>query len=248
MFDVLVASGSHLELKSRWVGTSLMMHASVAVLGVMATRAALESPTNGIPHTPVMLFVPGAPPEPPPPETRPDPPAPAATPTEPPPKGFQTVVALEDIPDAIPPLDLTQRALDPRDFSGRGVEGGLATGVVGGTGKVDGWSAGPEPDAIYEATTDDERFVPATVVSQPSPRYPASLEALGLEGRVAIEFVIDTTGHVEPGSVRTLESTHLAFEKAAHEAMVKSRFQPARLSGHPVRQLTRQSVRFVAAR
>jgi TonB family protein len=225
MFDVLVASGAHLELKSRWVGTSLVMHASLAVLAVMATRAALQSPSAPIPDTPVMLFVPKTPP----------------------PKGFQTVVALVDIPDAIPPVDLTQRALDPRDFTGRGAEGGLASGIVGGIGKVDGLSGGSELDAIYEATTNDERFAPAAVVSQPPPRYPAPLQALGIEGRVLVEFVIDTSGHVEPGSVRALESTHPAFEKAAHEAMIKSLFQPARLSGHPVRQLTRQAVKFVAA-
>jgi TonB family protein len=248
MFDVLVASGTHLELRSRWVGTSLVMHVSAAVLAVMATRAALESPSVAIPDTPVMLFVPKPPPELPPPEVKPESPVPAVVVTEPPPKGFQTVVVLTDIPDAVPPVDLTQRALDPRDFTGRGVEGGLGTGVVGGTGKVDGWSGGPAAGAIYEATTNDERFTPATVVSQPAPRYPAPLQALGLEGRVVVEFVIDTSGNVEPGSVRTLESTHPAFEKAAHAAMVKSLFQPARLSGHPVRQLTRQPVRFVVAR
>jgi TonB family protein len=247
MFDVLVASGAHLELKSRWVGTSLVMHASLAVLAVMATRAALQSPSAPIPDTPVMLFVPKTPPEAPPPKIKPEPPAPAVIVAEPPPKGFQTVVALVDIPDAIPPVDLTQRALDPRDFTGRGAEGGLASGIVGGIGKVDGLSGGSELDAIYEATTNDERFAPAAVVSQPPPRYPAPLQALGIEGRVLVEFVIDTSGHVEPGSVRALESTHPAFEKAAHEAMIKSLFQPARLSGHPVRQLTRQAVEFVAA-
>jgi protein TonB len=246
MLDVLTASGAHLELKSRWVGASLLMHASVVALAAMATQAALQSPTVGMSETPVMLFVP-KPPAPPPPEIRPEPPAPAAIVSEPPPQGFQTVIALRDIPDAIPPIDLTQRALDPRDFTGRGVEGGLGTGVVGGTGRVDGWSAGPVPGAIYEATMDDERFAPASVVSQPSPRYPAPLQALGLEGRVVVEFVIDTTGRVEPGSVRSLESTHPAFEKAAKEAMTSSLFRPARLKGHPVRQLTRQAVRFVAA-
>ena len=35
--------------------------------------------------------------------------------SEPPPQGFQTVIALRDIPDAIPPIDLTQRALDVWD-------------------------------------------------------------------------------------------------------------------------------------
>jgi TonB family protein len=167
--------------------------------------------------------------------------------TEPPPKGFQTVAALSDIPDVIPPVDLTQRALDPRDFTGRGVEGGLAAGVVGGTGKVNGWTGGPAPGAIYEATTNDERFAPATVVFQPVPRYPRHLETLALEGRVVVEFVIDTAGQVEPASIRVLESSHPAFEEAARAAIAGSRFQPARLSRHPVRQLTRQSVRFVSA-
>ena len=167
MFDVLVLSGAHLELRSRWVGTSLLMHVSVAALAVMVTRAALESPSAEMRDSPVMLFVPKPPEPPPPPEVKPEP-APAVVVTEPPPKGFQTVAALSDIPDVIPPVDLTQRALDPRDFTGRGVEGGLATGVVGGTGKVEGWSGEPGPGAIYEATTNDERFASAVVVFQPS--------------------------------------------------------------------------------
>jgi protein TonB len=247
MFDVLVASGTHLELRSRWVGTSLVVHVSAAVLAVMAARVALESPSMAIPDTPVMLFVPKAPPEPPPPEVKPESPVPAVVMTEPPPKGFQTVVALTDIPDAVPPVDLTQRALDPRDFTGRGVEGGLGTGVVGVAGKVEGRSGGPAAVAIYEASTNDERFSPATVVSQPAPRYPKHLEAAGLQGRVLVEFVIDTSSRVEPGSVRSLESTHPAFEDVAQVAVLGSLFKPARLSGHPVRQLTRQSVRFVSA-
>ena len=85
------------------------------------------------------------------------------------------------------------------------------------------------------------------MVSQPAPRYPRHLATAGLEGRVLVEFVIDTTGHVEPGSVRSLQTSHPAFEDAAQEAVLGSLFKPARLSGHPVRQLTRQSVRFVSA-
>ena len=118
---------------------------------------------------------------------------------------------------------------------------------MGGTGKADGWTGVPASDAIYEATTNDERFVPALVVSQPAPRYPRHLEAAGLHGRVLVEFVIDTAGHVEPGSVRSLQTSHPAFEESAKESMLGSLFKPARMSGHPVRQLTRQSVRFVSA-
>jgi protein TonB len=245
VFDVLVFSGAPLELKPRWISTSVVMHALAAVGAVMVTRAALESPPVAARDIPVMLFVPKAPP-PPPAAVEPEPPASAVIVSEPPPKGFQTV-ALADIPNVIPPVDLTQRALDPRDFTGRGVEGGLAAGVVGGTGKADMWAGGPAADAIYEASTSDERFVPATVVFQPAPRYPKHLETMGLAGRVLVEFVIDTAGQVEPASIRIRESSHPAFEAAAQTAVGGSRFQPARLSGHPVRQLTRQSVRFVSA-
>jgi len=94
----------------------------------------------------------------------------------------------------------------------------------------------------------DERFAPAIVVSQPAPRYPKHLETLGLEGRVVVEFVIDTAGQVEPASLRVLESTHQAFDQAARTTMLESVFKPARLSGHAVRQLTRQAVRFVSVR
>jgi TonB family protein len=164
---------------------------------------------------------------------------------EPPPKGFQTVAAPTDIPTVIPPVDLTQRPLDPRDFTGRGVEGGIGSGVVGGTGKVD---TGDNLDAIYEASTSDSRFEQAVMVSPPVPRYPAALQTAGIDGRVDLEFVIDTAGRVEPSSLRVLESTHPAFEAAAREALARASFRPARLGSHPVRQLTRQAIRFTTAR
>ena len=248
MFDVLVASGAHLDLRPRWVTTSVITHALALMLAAVATQAALDTPPVSLPDAPILLFVPKAPPAPPPPEVKAEPSAPVVVVADPPPKGFQTVASLKDIPNVIPPVDLTQRALDPRDFTGRGVEGGVAEGVVGGTGKVELWSADEGLDAVYKATTSDQRFESAIVVFQPAPRYPRPLETLGVEGRVAVEFVIDTTGRVQPASIRILESTHAAFEAAARAVMAGSIFRPARLSGHPVRQLTRQSVRFVKTR
>jgi len=242
MFEVLVASDAHLELRPRWLTTSVATHALVVTLAVAATQTVLDAPKLA-PEPAILLYVP-KPAEPPPPEVKPEAPTPKLAIAEPPPKGFQTVATLQDIPTVIPPVDLTQRPLDPRDFTGRGVEGGVAAGVVGGTGNVD---ATDGLDAIYEATTSDARFEQAILVSQPTPRYPKPMEAVGIEGRVAFEFVIDTTGKVEPTSIRVLESTHEAFEAAARTALTGAIFRPARLSGRPVRQLTRQSIRFVTA-
>jgi periplasmic protein TonB len=96
-------------------------------------------------------------------------------------------------------------------------------------------------ETIRRAAEVDE---PAAALHQPFPRYPPALRVAGIEGRVLAEFVIDTLGHVERGSLRVLESTHPGFEAAALEALERSVFKPARLAGRPVRQRTLQSIAF----
>jgi periplasmic protein TonB len=245
MLDVLIASGAHLELRPRWVTTSVLTHALLVTLAVMAGQAVLDAPSVTAPDPAILVFVP-KPPPPPPAEVKPEAP-PSAVVAEPPPKGFQTIAALTDIPKVIPPVDLSERPLDPRDFTGRGVEGGLAEGVVGGTGRVD-TGPGGDLNGIYEATTNDERFEPAILVMQPAPRYPAALQAVGIEGQVMVEFVVDTLGRVQPRSIRIMATTHPDFAAAARAAVAGASFRPAHLSAHPVRQLTRQSIRFVTTR
>src|SRR5690606_28313685 len=68
------------------------------------------------------------PPPPPPPEAPPE--APPATP--PPPQGFQELIPPVEIPDVIPDVDLSALEVDPADFSGIGVAGGIAAGVEEG--------------------------------------------------------------------------------------------------------------------
>jgi periplasmic protein TonB len=145
-----------------------------------------------------------------------------------------------EIPTVIPRIDLNQRTFDPRDFTGSGMEGGVADGVVGGTGPV-------QVDQIYQATTNLPGFEPAMALSQPTPQYPSGLASVGIEGRVEVQFVIDTTGKVDPSSFQVVKSTQVGFEPAARTAILGSLFRPARLSNVPVRQLTRQSIKFVAA-
>ena len=73
--------------------------------------------------------------EPPPPEDKPPPP-PEIVAAPPPPKGFQVLTAPIKIPDVLPEIDLSKKMTDEADFSGKGVAGGIAKGVVGGTGPV----------------------------------------------------------------------------------------------------------------
>ena len=77
-----------------------------------------------------------------------------------------------------------------------------------------------------------------------NPRYPATLQSAGLEGDVRAQFVVDTLGRVERGSVRVLDTTHELFAAAVRDALTRAKFKPAEAGGHLVRQLAEQTFTF----
>ena len=85
---------------------------------------------------------------------------------------------------------------------------------------------------------------PVEVIEQPAPRYPPALAQAGVTGRVELEYVVDTLGRAEPGSLRAETSTRPEIEAAARAAILGSRYRPARLHGQVVRQLVRQTLSF----
>ncbi len=100
------------------------------------------------------------------------------------------------------------------------MEGGVATGVVGGTGPVSG-------EVFLEAQLDD----PVQPISIPTPRYPPVLQSAGIAGAVDLQYVVDTTGHAETNSFKVLKTTHPAFVEPAKEAITKGVFKPAKFKG-----------------
>jgi protein TonB len=77
-----------------------------------------------------------------------------------------------------------------------------------------------------------------------NPRYPATLQSAGLEGDVRAQFVVDTLGRVERGSVRVLDTTHELFASAVRDALTRAHFKPAVAGGRLVRQLAEQTFTF----
>jgi TonB family protein len=67
--------------------------------------------------------------------------------------------------------------------------------------------------------------------------YPDSLLTMGVTGRVLLEFVVDTLGLVELETVGVVTSSHLAFSRAAVDALADAAFRPALKNGRPVRQV-----------
>ena len=68
--------------------------------------------------------------------------------------------------------------------------------------------------------------------AQPAPFYPAVLRSTGTEGRVVVEFTVDTSGRVTSATV--LSSTQREFEDETIRAVMKWRFEPGRRNGRAV--------------
>lgn len=64
--------------------------------------------------------------------------------------------------------------------------------------------------------------------------YPPTLRDAGVEGRVVLEFRVDSTGRVDPGRIQVVSASHDAFRKSAMEVLRGARFRPARIAGRPV--------------
>src|ERR1051325_4362548 len=233
MFNNLLESKAK---KQRSVGGtifSVILHTGIIAGAVYATaHATIEAEK---PKEEKVEFVEMKKDEPPPPKNEPPPPPPDVAVALPPPKGFQVLTAPVEIPDVIPQVDLSKKVTDEADFSGKGVAGGVAKGKEGGTGPV-------VQDQPYFEFQVEKPVVPAP--GNTGPRYPEMLKSANVEGTVLAQFVVDTTGHVEPGSFKVLKSDHDLFTQSVKAALNNMRFLPAEVGGRKVKQLVQQPFQF----
>jgi TonB family protein len=76
------------------------------------------------------------------------------------------------------------------------------------------------------------------------PIYPDSLWRAHVDGHVLAQFVVDTAGAVEAGTITIVASTHPEFAAAVGAAVPAARFEPAVASGRHVRQLVQLPFNF----
>lgn len=139
------------------------------------------------------------------------------------------ILAPTTIPPVTPDLPGSDAVPSPQTLVRRelwGDRGGRDTGPV---------------DSTYLAGEVDEAV---TVLKAVQPEYPRVMAAAAVSGEVRIEFVVDTAGKCEPGSVRVVASTNALFERPAIDAVVATVYRSARVRGQPVRQLVQQRVAF----
>jgi len=98
--------------------------------------------------------------------------------------------------------------------------------------------------ALAVATACSGRMHTTEVISADRPAYPDSLRAEGIEGRVTVQVIVDTSGRVEPGSAVVVQSPNAGFNQAALAFVYTAHFRPAARHGHVVRAVVEVPIDF----
>jgi protein TonB len=160
-----------------------------------------------------------------------------------PPKGFKVVVPPVNIPTKLPTIDLSKAVTNENDFSGKGVAGGSANGVKGGTGKDgDLGKLGGVADHGPYMEFQVEKVVEK--IGGEAPEYPTMLRESGVEGQVLAQFVVNESGRYEGGTLKILSSSNPAFSAAVKDALPRMRFSAAQIGGKKVQQLVQMPFQF----
>jgi periplasmic protein TonB len=258
---------SNPDKKKRSVGGTILsvaLHLVIIFLAIFATaRAGVRRAEK--PKQENVRFVDVKKPEPPPPPKKelPPPPKEAPKPKAPtpkvvqiqlpkevapaPPKGFKVVAPPISIPTTIPAIDLSKAITNENDFSGKGVAGGSAKGVKGGTGSEGdiGKSAGVADHGPYMEFQVEK---PVEKIGGEAPDYPSSLRESGVEGQVLAQFVVNESGRYESGTLKILNSSNSAFTAAVKDALPRMRFSAAQIGGRKVQQLVQMPFQFHLAK
>jgi len=104
--------------------------------------------------------------------------------------------------------------------------------VYSGAGTTPGTG---QPDGLADLLTDEH----AEVLTGPLPVYPDLLRQAGVQGRVVLEAVVDTTGRVLSQSISVISATNPGFVASARQALLATLFRPARAGGTAVRMRVR---------
>jgi TonB family protein len=138
----------------------------------------------------------------------------------------------------------------------------IYTRDVSSCGTILIWSRGPDTDPIGPApspSVDIESLLSANsvfradqvdrkaaldTVKSVAPAFPPSLYAAGIPGLVIAEFVVDTAGRVEAGTLGIVSSTAPLFTEAVTAALQTATYVPAVKNGRSVRQFVHQPFEF----
>jgi protein TonB len=219
MLNVLLESRAPRARRVRSTMASAVAHGALIAGAVALTMPGPVKATSAPDRDPIYITPPRVPDRPA--ESRPS--LPRRGPTEnwmP-----RTIDVPQFVPESIPPIEVGP-ALPPDEvvIGGPGVS--TASPIGGGS------SLGAGGSAVDEHLVDR---APRLLGAALEPSYPASLRAAGVQGRVVVQFVVDTLGRAELGDLQVLETPHPLFVDAVRSALARYRFSVGEAAGRKVR-------------
>jgi len=134
------------------------------------------------------------------------------------------------VPDL--PVAVLKDTIFPGQVSGQSAPHLEAVGDPAGLDASSVASGEPKPSAY------DVDAIP--MPENPKPVYPPGALRRNIEQSFAVEFVVDTTGRVDPTSILIPPSVPNEFVESVRHALVRWHFRPATLHGLAVRRSVRQ--------
>ena len=224
MLNVLLESRAPRTRRVGSTAVSALLHATLIAGAVALTMPGPVEASGGDDPPPPIYVV--SPPTVRPPEVRPPQRDGELVPPREP--ALPTIAAPDFVPDRLPPIDVGP-ALPPDQI------------VIGGPGGRTGFPIGagdPPSTGGVAGSAMDERLVdrvPRLVGRVLEPRYPSPLREAGVQGRVVVQFVVDTLGRAELGEMQVVESPHALFVESVRAALARYRFSVGEAGGRKVR-------------
>jgi periplasmic protein TonB len=212
---------------------SVAVHTAAIALAIAATARATAAPRESPPPATKVVYVARPPNET---QRQRQAGAPGRTPIITVPLPERHVPFPTFIPTELPSIGLPRAAIDA-----------FASGRVSLVGPLPGGNGLANPaGGVYTIDIVEKAVLPRP--GNPTPAYPASLRAAQIDGSVVARFVVDTAGRVEPASIAFTEATHVLFTDAVRQSLLRSRYLPAVVGDHTVRQLVEQRFVFTLTR
>jgi periplasmic protein TonB len=234
MLDVLLESRAP---RTRRVGSTIasaLLHAGLIAGAVALT---MPGPVDGKPapvQSDTIRFVRTSAP----PRTTPTAPRPAESGSTAPAR-FPTIPAPDVVPTTLPRIDIGP-ALPPDQV------------VIGAPGVRTTAPLGADDGSLLGAgSVMDERLVdraPRLSGRIIEPRYPAPLREAGIQGRVVVQFVVDTLGRAELDALQVVETPHPQFVESVRAALSRYRFTVGEAAGRKVRTRVQMPFEFALVR
>lgn len=235
MLDVLLESKTARTRRTGGTFASTLIHAALFAGAItVTTHAARPAPLPAEAVDPTVVYRPPEQPRVVPDDDRPRP-TQASGPIVP------RIPTLSQVPDAIPPIDVDVQVTIPSDDAAARGAITSSSSFVSGVG-----TSGRAPDGVLE-----ERYVdrPPRIIGTPvPPTFPTSLRERGVNGRVAVQFVVDTLGRAEMNGLRVVEESDPLFAQSVRTVLPRYRFSPGEVGGQKVRTLVQLPFDFTLVR